>query len=66
MRILLVEDETPLRVAVADSLRDEGYRVLAAGDGAAGLKMAFDEKPDLIILDVMLPKQDGFQVCQAI
>lgn len=64
MRILIIEDETPLRVAVADSLRDEGYRVLQAADGAHGLATALEHKPDLILLDVMLPKLDGFSLCE--
>ncbi len=64
MRILIIEDEEPLRVAVADSLRDEGYRVLVAADGAHGLRTAIDQTPDLVLLDVMLPKLDGFALCQ--
>ena len=64
MRILLIEDEQPLRVAVSDSLRDEGYRVLTATDGEEGLRMALKEKPDLILLDVMLPKLAGFALCK--
>ncbi len=63
MRVLLIEDEEPLRVVVADSLRDEGYRVLTAADGVHGLQTAVDQEPDLILLDVMLPKLDGFAVC---
>lgn len=64
MRILLIEDERPLRVAVGDSLHDAGYRVLTAEDGEKGLESAVTEKPDLIILDVMLPKLDGFTICR--
>lgn len=64
MRVLLIEDEQPLRLAVGDSLRDEGYRVLTAADGEAGLRIALEEKPDLIVLDIMLPKMDGFAVCR--
>ncbi len=62
-RILIVEDETPMRTALADLLASEGYRVLTAADGASGLKRALDEKPDLILLDIMLPKLDGFALC---
>jgi DNA-binding response OmpR family regulator len=62
-RILIIEDETPMRTALADLLAGEGYRALTAADGEAGLKRALDEKPDLILLDVMMPKLDGFQVC---
>lgn len=62
-RILIIEDETPMRTALADLLLSEGYRALAAADGESGLKRAITEKPDLILLDVMLPKLDGFALC---
>jgi DNA-binding response OmpR family regulator len=62
-RILIVEDETPMRTALADLLAGEGYRPLTAADGESGLQRALAEKPDLILLDVMLPKLDGFAVC---
>ena len=62
-RILIIEDEMPMRTALADVLTAEGYRALTAADGASGLQRALDEKPDLILLDVMMPKLDGFQVC---
>lgn len=62
-RILIIEDETPMRTALADVLADEGYRALTAADGEIGLRKAIAEKPDLILLDVMMPKLDGFAVC---
>lgn len=62
-RILVVEDELAMRVGLEDCLKGEGYRVLSAGDGASGLQKAIDEKPDLILLDIMLPRLDGFAVC---
>jgi DNA-binding response OmpR family regulator len=62
-RILIIEDETPMRTALADVLEGEGYRALAAADGEVGLHKAVAEKPDLILLDVMMPKLDGFAVC---
>ena len=62
-RILIIEDETPMRTALADLLAAEGYRALTAADGESGLARALAEKPDLILLDVMMPKLDGFQVC---
>ena len=62
-RILIIEDETPMRTALADLLAAEGYRPLTAADGASGLERALTEKPDLILLDVMMPKLDGFAVC---
>jgi len=62
-RILIIEDETPMRTALADLLAGEGYRALTAADGESGLQRALTEKPDLILLDVMMPKLDGFAVC---
>lgn len=62
-RILIVEDEAPMRTALADLLAAEGYRALTAADGEAGLQRALAEKPDLILLDVMMPKLDGFALC---
>jgi DNA-binding response OmpR family regulator len=62
-RLLIVEDELAMRTALADVLETEGYRVLTAPDGAAGLERALKEKPDLVLLDIMLPKLDGFAVC---
>jgi DNA-binding response OmpR family regulator len=62
-RILVVEDETAMRTALVDLLTAEGYRALTAADGASGLERALNEKPDLILLDIMLPKLDGFALC---
>src|SRR3984885_15165332 len=65
-RILLVEDEEALRLFLGDSLRNGGYDVEYACDGIEGLEKATRLPIDLIILDVMLPRKDGFEVCQAI
>lgn len=62
-RILIVEDELAMRTALVDCLEAEHYRVLTANDGEQGLQRALDEKPDLILLDIMLPRLDGFAVC---
>lgn len=62
-RILIIEDETAMRTALADLLSAEGYRTLTAADGESGRQRALAEKPDLILLDVMMPKLDGFSVC---
>ncbi len=62
-RILVVEDEHAMRTALRDVLEGEGYRVLTAADGESGLERALGEKPDLILLDIMMPKLDGFAVC---
>jgi DNA-binding response OmpR family regulator len=62
-RLLIIEDELPMRTALADCLEGEGYRVLTAADGTSGLDRALREKPDLILLDIMLPRLDGFALC---
>lgn len=65
-RILIVEDETLMREVLRDCLCGKGYRVLEAVDGEQGLKVAISQKPDLILLDIMMPKVDGFSLCQAL
>jgi two-component system alkaline phosphatase synthesis response regulator PhoP len=65
-RILVVEDEPLLRMALVDALRAEGFEVLEAGDGELGLRMALREDPDAVLLDLMLPKRDGFSVLRAL
>src|SRR5690349_2438197 len=63
-RILIVEDEPAMRRGLEDVLLAEGYRVLTAADGEAGLARALEEKPDLILLDLMMPKLDGYAMCE--
>lgn len=65
-RILVVEDEAPLRMALVDALSAEGFDVLEAADGEEGLAIALREGPDVVLLDLMLPKRDGFSVLRAI
>jgi DNA-binding response OmpR family regulator len=62
-KILLIEDEQALRRALQDALESNGYSVSLAADGETGLKLAANDIPDLIILDIMLPGIDGFEVC---
>src|SRR6185436_13584997 len=62
-RILIIEDERPMRTALVEVLEAEGHRVLAAVDGEEGLERALAEKPDLILLDLMMPRLDGYAVC---
>ena len=63
-RILLVEDEEGLIITLTDRLQSEGFEVKSAADGEAGLSFALKESFDLIILDVMLPKKNGLDVCR--
>jgi two-component system alkaline phosphatase synthesis response regulator PhoP len=60
--ILVVEDDESIRLGLQDALRAEGYRVLLAADGEEGLRRGLSEDPDLVVLDVMMPKLDGFEV----
>jgi DNA-binding response OmpR family regulator len=62
--ILLVEDETTLSETLRYNLEREGYTVAVASDGVQGLELARRERPDLVVLDVMLPRLDGFSVCR--
>lgn len=64
MRILLVEDEKGLIVTLTDRLEAEGYRVTSAGDGETGFRLAATERFDLIVLDVMLPKKNGYDIAR--
>jgi DNA-binding response OmpR family regulator len=63
-KILIVEDDSSLREALRYNLQKESYRVLATADGEQAIEVARREKPDLIILDIMLPKISGFEVCR--
>ncbi|HVG73574.1 MAG TPA: response regulator transcription factor [Vicinamibacterales bacterium] len=65
-RLLLVEDEPALARGLSDALRAQGFDVHVAGDGQRGLDMAASVKPDLILLDIMLPKVNGFDVCRTL
>jgi two-component system alkaline phosphatase synthesis response regulator PhoP len=65
-RILLVEDDESLRFGLERNLRFEGYDVVVATDGKRGLELAIDGRPDLIILDIMLPQLSGFELCETL
>lgn len=65
-RILIVEDNREFRFLVARYLSKLGYTVIEAEDGLEGLRKAEQEKPDLIVLDIMLPGMDGYVVCRQI
>jgi DNA-binding response OmpR family regulator len=63
-KILIVEDEPNMVAGLRDNFEFEGYQVLTAGDGVAGLERALKESPDLVILDVMMPRMSGLDVCK--
>lgn len=65
-RLLVIEDEHAMRLALRDCLAGEGYRVLLAENGEDGLAKALSERPDLVVLDIMMPKLDGYSVARAI
>jgi len=65
-KILLIEDDSLIVEPVMRALRGMGYEVEAAGDGATGLSLALNSNPDIIILDIMLPEMDGWEVCKAV
>jgi two-component system alkaline phosphatase synthesis response regulator PhoP len=63
-KILIIEDNPGIRMSVTDELEADGYRVFATGNGNDGLAMVREKNPDLIILDIMLPGMDGYEVCK--
>ena len=65
-KILIIEDEATLQKALSDTLIKEGYEVVSAIDGLIGLDLARSENPDLILLDIILPGMDGFDVLRNI
>ena len=66
MKILIVEDEERIRKVVRSFLVKNGYIVREASDGEEGLDLFYEWNPDLVLLDVMMPKKDGYEVCRAI
>ena len=64
--ILIVDDEQPIIDVLVYNLKKEGYRTIEANDGITAVNMALDEKPDLMLLDIMLPKLDGLSVCKRV
>ena len=65
-RILIVEDEAPLLRGLVDMFEGKGYRVTSATDGRIGLELALSSSPDLILLDIMLPNTNGYEICRAV
>ncbi len=64
--ILIVDDEKPIVDILVYNLEKEGYNTLEANDGVTAVEIALSKKPDLILLDIMLPKMDGLTVCKKI
>src|SRR5881227_2415289 len=63
-RILIIEDEPAMVAGLRDNFEYEGYDVISAGDGVEGLDRALAENPDLVVLDVMMPRMSGLDVCK--
>ena len=64
--ILIVDDEPPIRDILVYNLEKEGYKTIEASDGVTAVNIALEQSPDLILLDIMLPKLDGLSVCKRI
>ena len=63
-KVLIADDEQNIVISLEFLLRREGFEVLVAGDGEAALQMVAEHHPDLVLLDVMMPKRNGYEVCQ--
>ena len=63
-KILLVEDDPSIRMAVEENLTFAGYEAVSCGDGREGMRLATEAKPDLILLDIMLPGMSGYEICR--
>jgi DNA-binding response OmpR family regulator len=64
--VLIIEDDPTMLIGLKDNFKFKGYKVLTAADGEKGLKAALSAKPDLIILDIMLPKINGYEICRLV
>lgn len=64
--VLLIEDDAAILMGLKKNLRYHGYDVLVASDGVTGLETAIDKRPDVIILDLMLPEMSGFEICKTL
>ena len=64
--VLIIEDDATLRRGLKDNFELRGYSVRSAADGEEGLQAALSSKPDLIVLDIMLPKLNGFEICRQV
>jgi DNA-binding response OmpR family regulator len=66
MKVLVAEDDLPMQNGIAEILEGEGYQVVTAADGATALQRFIDESPDFILLDIMMPERNGYDVCRDI
>jgi DNA-binding response OmpR family regulator len=66
INVLLVEDENTLAMIIKDTLDDQGFSITIAGNGRTGLKAFFENKPDILVTDVMMPVMDGFEMVRQI
>ena len=65
-KVLIIDDEKNIVDIIAFNLKKEGYQVITASDGEEGVRKTFEENPDLILLDIMMPKMDGYEACRKI
>ena len=65
-KILIVEDDAAIRFGLEKNLAYDGYEVISAANGERGLELAFEARPDLIVLDLMLPGMNGFEICKSV
>ena len=65
-KILLVDDDPLITKPIARSLQQHGYQIAVANNGRKGLEMALEQQPDLVVLDIMMPEMDGWEVCKAL
>jgi DNA-binding response OmpR family regulator len=65
-KIVVVEDEADIAMLVRTKFRNAGHEVMVAGDGESGLALIIAERPDVVLLDVMMPKMNGFSVCSSV
>ena len=65
-KVLVVDDEQSIREVLVYNLKKEGYETLEAGDGITAVNIALEQKPDLMLLDILLPKLDGLSVCKRV
>ena len=64
--VLIIEDDPTMSIALRDNFEFKGYKVLTAAEGETGLKMALNARPDLIVLDIMLPRINGYEICRLV